>query len=96
MRYEEFRNLWEQAIDVAGFRPTPLLRAELLDPASMSRRHEFAVGHDLPQKAEPLHVTASLCFQWNPFQAARSYTTEEDLLMDLVGRHERLPRTVPR
>lgn len=57
LRYDEFRDLWEEAIREAGFPPLQLLRTETIDPTRMSRRHEFPVGHDLPQEAEPFHVT---------------------------------------
>ena len=47
-------------------------------------------------QSDAVDPEALLSFDWNPFQAARSYAREEDLLTDLVGRHGRLPRTAPR
>ena len=49
-----------------------------------------------PQQAEPFHVSAKISFGWSPFEAARSYTREEDLLSELLGRRERPTKTEPR
>ena len=40
----------------------------------------------MPRPAEPFHVGATISFRWDPFDAARSYTCEEDLLTELFGR----------
>jgi hypothetical protein len=41
-------------------------------------------------------VTAKVSFAWSPFEAARSFTCEEDLLTELHGRKDRPKRTEPR
>jgi hypothetical protein len=40
----------------------------------------------LGRPVEPFHAGAAIGFRWDPFESARSYTCEEDLLTDLVGR----------
>jgi hypothetical protein len=46
------------------------------------------------QHAEPFHVTAALKFRWDALQTARTNTTEEDLLRELLGlERTRRPRT---
>ncbi len=45
------------------------------------------------RSAEPFHVSAVISFDWDPVDAARSYTGEEDLLTEVVGRRRRPLRT---
>src|SRR5262249_37612206 len=42
---------------------------------------------------EPFHLSAEFSFTWRPFDAARAYAREEDLLTELVGRRKQLPKT---
>ena len=96
MRYDEFRERWEQALLGAGLLFHGDRATETIDAATTDRHCAVVVGHTLPQRAAPFHVTAALSFRWGPFESARSYTTEEDLLWDLFGRHGTLPKTIPR
>jgi hypothetical protein len=41
-------------------------------------------------------VSASISFEWDPFESARTYTTEDDLVTELLGRDEDPPETMPR
>ena len=41
------------------------------------------------QRAEPFHVTAELSFRWDAAKSARSGTTEEDVLTNLLGAFQR-------
>ena len=48
------------------------------------------------QRAEPFYVSASVAFKWDPFESARTYTNEDDLLGELLGRDEETIDTMPR
>jgi hypothetical protein len=71
-------------------------REETVVLSSLQRVYELRVGTEVRQSAPPFHVTATLGFRWDPFQAARSHGCEEDLLTELFGRRSRVPRTLPR
>jgi len=69
---------------------------ETIDLVTTERRWRVFVFRNAPQQAEPFHVSAKISFGWSPFEAARSYTREEDLLSELLGRRERPTKTEPR
>jgi len=96
MRYETFRDRLEQALRNAGVSFLELSRRETLELPALSRTYEVSVGLDSPKQADPFFVTAMIAFSWDPFQSARSYTTEEDLLTELFGRMRSTKRTTPR
>src|SRR5260221_11711063 len=65
---------------------------ETIDLTTTGRRWSVLL---LGRPVAPLHAGATISLRWAPFRSARSYTCEEDLLTDLVGR--RAPRsTQPR
>ena len=96
MRYEVFRDRVEHALRDAGVSFLDLSRKETLELPALARTYEIAIELDERQQARPFHVAGSIEFRWDPFQIARSYTTEEDLLTELLGRkmseHETKPR----
>ena len=94
MRYAEFRDRLEDALQEAGlFFQDVDRRVETIDLAHTARRWKVHVfGAALPS-ADPFHVSAEIGFEWSPVDAARAYTTEEDLLTELVGRRRRPIRT---
>jgi hypothetical protein len=49
-----------------------------------------------PRSSEPFHLGGRIAFDWDPFNAARGYTCEEDLLTELIGRKQRPMRTEKR
>jgi hypothetical protein len=63
------------------------------------RRHDAELGGQRVRAArddtKPFDVSAVIGFKWSPVDAARAYTSEEDLLTDLVRRRRRFPRTEP-
>ena len=95
MRYDQFREQWERALHNAGLLASHHSRTETVDSATLDRQHEIVAGHDLPQRAMPFYVTAALSFRWDVFDSARSYTCEEDLLSELLGRRDRPTKTKP-
>ena len=95
MHYNEFRDAFLRSVRAAGlaseFGPT-----ETIDLTTTTRLWQAAVGGFTRQPAEPFHVSALVSFRWNPFESARTYTTEEDLVTELLGRDEDPPETMPR
>jgi hypothetical protein len=86
MRYDEFRDRWQAALHAAGVLSYQDRPQETIDVSTTKRRWRFLT---LPRTAEPFNVSASVSFHWDPFQSARSYTREEDLLTELLGRRAR-------
>lgn len=86
MRYDEFRDRWQKALRSAGLLSHLDRAEETIDLRTTARRWE---AHQLPRSVEPFSVGASIRFVWDPFESARSYTCEEDLLTDLLGRGAR-------
>ena len=41
-------------------------------------------------------MSASVAFKWGPFESARTYTNEDDLISELLGREEETIDTMPR
>jgi hypothetical protein len=83
MRYDEFRDRWQAALRTARVLSHHDRAEETIDLTSTGRRWRV---HVLGQPVEPFHAGATISFRWDPFESARSYTCEEDLLTDLVGR----------
>ena len=96
MRYDEFRDHLQIALHNAGLLGQRLGNpTETIDLENMERRwkvHIIGTSND----TEPFHVTAKIAFNWNPFNIARSYTCEEDLLTELLGRAKSAAKTEPR
>ena len=87
MTYHEFMQAWIRARRESGM---PLLSAhegkETLDTRSLSRTFETYVEPLGGQEAEPFHVAASLSWCWHALATARTSTTEEDMLTEVLGR----------
>jgi hypothetical protein len=86
MRYDEFRDRWQAALHAAAVLSYQDRPQETIDVSTTGRRWRF---HTLPRSVEPFSVSASISFRWDAFQSARSYTREEDLLTELLGRRAR-------
>jgi hypothetical protein len=85
--YDEFRQAW-----IAARRESelPLLSAhegeESLDLGSLARTFKTFVEPVGGQEADPFHVAAALSWRWDALLTARSATTEEDMLTEVLGR----------
>ena len=105
MLYDEFRDQLQNALqDVGLFRrrvPAPpsdrrewvrrlFDPAETMDLSSTIRRWKAGVSAPSSRNAQPFRVSAALEFEWKPFDTARSYGCEEELLTELLG-----PRKLP-
>ncbi len=94
MRYAEFRDRLEDALQEAGlFFHDADRRVETIDLADTVRSWKVYVRRAAPRSAQPFDVSAEIGFEWGPVDAARAYTCEEDLLTELVGRRRRPTRT---
>jgi hypothetical protein len=85
MDYDQFRTLFHEALDAAGLMPALPQPLEAVSLGRMSRTYETIVKLGAPQP-RPFYVTATLGWEWGAALAARSATTEEDLLVELLGR----------
>ena len=94
MRYAEFRDRLEAALHEAGlFVASADWRVETIDLADTVRSWSVSVRRATRHDTQPFDVSAVMSFKWGPAHSARAYTTEEDLLTELVGRRKRTPRT---
>ncbi len=93
MRYDDFRDRLEAALQRNGLYTHSFQRVETIELANAARHWKVYVYGVAPPSVEPFHVSAEINFEWNPFDAARAYTCEEDLLTELMARRKRLPRT---
>lgn len=96
MRYAEFRNRLENALREVGLFVHDADRVETINLADTVRQWKAYIRRSAPPSAEPFFVSAEISFRWTPFDAARSYTCEEDLYAELLGRRRELARTARR
>ena len=96
MRYHEFRDQFQDALREVGLPVQRFNPIETIDLASTGRRWKVYVLGSAPPRVEPFHVSAKIAFNWSPFDAARVYTCEEDLLTELLGRKQHRSNTAQR
>src|SRR6516165_1509907 len=97
MRYDEFRDRFQDAFSVVGlFSPYTERPTETIDLADANRRWKMYIRQISLRKSEPFQVSGRIAFNWDPFNAARGYTCEEDLLTELFGSKQRPMRTQKR
>ena len=85
MEYEQFRTRFLEALDAAGLMRALPWPVEAVSLDSMSRTYRIIVRRTA-QQPRPFYVSATLSWKWDAALAARSATTEEDLLIGLLGR----------
>lgn len=85
MRYEQFKDVWASELRASGLRMLHLAPTETVDLGSMERSYLAYVEPAGRQDAEPFFVAGTLGWCWDSFLAARTRTTEEDLLRELLG-----------
>ncbi len=94
MRYEEFNQAWVQALRESMF---PIIGMDPIEESvglrSMERSVKSFVEPFGGQHGAPFHVTAALEYRWDALQTARTATTEEGMLDELLGRETRRART---
>ncbi len=85
MNYDMFRTLWHEALETARLTDLSFDPIEVVELDGMSRTHEIIVGLSGAQETSPFYVTATLHWRWDAVLSARSATTEEDLLVEILG-----------
>ncbi len=85
--YRDFKRAWVAALHDSGLRNIGIDDVtESLDLGSMRRTCTSGV-EPLGQDIEPFHVTGTLEWHWHSLHDARTATTEEDFLMELLGKY---------
>ena len=86
MNYDEFKAAFLQSLHHAGL-PTlgPAPHEELLDLRSTSRKITVFVEPVARDVGAPFHIGGRISWSWDSLQSARTATTEEDLLSELLG-----------
>ena len=85
MNYNQFRTIWHEALETAGLMPFPPRPMEAVELDWLSRRYSISVSLRGVQRAGPFYISAGLSWRWDAALAARSATTEEDLLIEVLG-----------
>ena len=88
MNHETFRTAWLDALRAQGLLSRFDFSEDLIDTRTMARKHSVRIGLDMPQHAEPFLASMRLRWTWTPVHSARTYTNEEDLLSELLGREQ--------
>ena len=89
MDHDEFKDAFIEAL---GSSRLPVIRLsparESLDLRTMDRTVTTYVSPVDREVGRPFHVSGKISWRWSSLHAARSATTEEDLLVELLGRDE--------
>jgi hypothetical protein len=86
--YRDFKRAWVAALRDSGLRKIGIdYVTESLDLGSMRRTCTSGV-EPMGQDIEPFHVTGTLEWHWHSLHDARTATTEEDLLTELLGKDD--------
>jgi hypothetical protein len=93
VRYDEFRDQLEAALQRNSLHFHSLQRVETIELANTERHWKVYVHGAVRPSPEPFHVSAEISFTWSPFDAARTYAREEDLLTELIGTRKQRPKT---
>jgi hypothetical protein len=95
MNYEEFRILWHEALQEAGLISYHFRPEETIDINWMTRTYGVYVSLGVGRQKKPFSASAHLSWRWDYILIARSATTEEDLLRELLGQGRQYVDTEP-
>ena len=84
MSYDLFRTAWQEALAKAGLQIWTCVNETILLP-NMARGYKAYVSLGGMPPADAFNVTAELSWEWDALLSARSETTEEDMLMQVLG-----------
>lgn len=86
MDYQEFADLWHEALKQARFPGLHLLCFnETIDIRSMDRTYRTHLWWPETPETRAFQVTADISWVWDALLSARFATTEEDMLMQIYG-----------
>lgn len=95
MHYEKLRDLFTRALEEAGLHAFSERPTETIDLSTSRRRWSISVVAETP-RAEPFSVTASIAFEWDPLDSARANTSDDDVVYELFGDRQDIPKILPR
>lgn len=85
MNYDMFRTLWHEALATARLATLSFRPSETVELDGMSRTYKITVALSRTQQISPFYLTATFDWRWGAAHWARSATTEEDLLVEILG-----------
>lgn len=85
MDYDTFRTLWHEALAQAELMAAPFWPTETIDVRRMDRVYRAYAPLQHGDQPKPFYVAAELSWRWEALLSARTATTEEDLLVELLG-----------
>ena len=88
MDYDELKAAFMGTLRESGLPMIGLAPEEVLGLRSGDRVLTVGVEPIDREIGRPFHVAASISFRWGALQMARTVTTEDDLLVELVGRDD--------
>ncbi len=94
MTYDEFSQAWSAALSHSGLRIQGW-PSETFDIQRVERLYEVRVEPLAGQDVKPFYVTALISWRWSALHFARTSTTEDDLVRDLLGRSSRAATQKP-
>ncbi len=87
MNYDQFKAAFLQALRGSGLPPIgDVPSEERLDLRSMDRTVTVYVAPAGDSRAGPFHVSGAVSWRWDALHTARTTTTEEDFLTEVLGR----------
>jgi hypothetical protein len=96
MDHDTFRRAWLDALADVGLQATPPTPEDTLELRTLDRRHSARVVAFPEPRLEPFTASIELAWRWTPLLSARSRTSEEDMLSELLGRaHTELVTELP-
>jgi hypothetical protein len=92
MSYEEFLVVWNAALLESGLPVQGVSADTTLDLSKLDRRYEVRVEPLHGQDTPPFYVTALLSWRWSALATARTATSEEDMVRELLNRSTKTQR----
>lgn len=89
MHYDEFRSAFLAALRDSGLLTIgPPPNEEVLDLRTTDRTVAVYVEPVGREMSAPFHISGKISWRWDALQEARTATTEEDMLTELLGRED--------
>ena len=89
VNYDEFKSVFMSALRESGLPMIGLTPDEVLGLRSADRTFTLGVEPIDREIGRPFHIAATISFRWDALQTARTATSEDDLLAELLGEEAR-------
>jgi hypothetical protein len=96
MNLETFRIGWDAALREARLLAHHDRAEDSIALETMARKYFVRLGLSRPRPAEPFLGSLELSWEWDALLSARTRTTEDDLLTELLGRDQFAPSETER